>query len=279
MYHSRFSKTVLFCCTIIFLSACASRPHNNVLIFGTDTKFGLDISSEATQGNYPEVTLGYKRREAVYLPLSRNEYDCKNTNSGGKKCTINNTEDKYLALSDGINEQIGGSKGESDAYSVFASFGAKFSAGAQSSGDLAQYFATGVAAQRLGANKNIEKTLSVRSGEAEVAIAEKEAALAKARLESLENELNNVVGEDKQVIATRESKINKILDCANLSNTEGKWKSILEHAKTDSSLSTSTKKWLARLNNKKEKKYWKAQLRSNDEVIKSMSVAVNKLCP
>lgn len=48
-----------------------------------------------------------------------------------------------------------------DSYSVFASFGAKFSGGvtgteAKASGGLAQFFATGIAAQKLADNPGIE---------------------------------------------------------------------------------------------------------------------------
>lgn len=276
MRYSRFTIKAIFYFILLTLSACASRPHNNVLLFGTDTKFALDISSEATQGSYPEVTLGYKRREAVYLPLARNAYKCREDRNTKKiHCTIESTSDKYMGKAEGDNTSNNGN----DTYSVFASFGAKFDSGAKSSGGLAQFFATGVAAQRFGENPEVEKALSLRSGEAEAAIAEKEAIIAKANLELLQSELKDVAGEDEKIKAARESKINEIILCADLGNPEGKWKTIIEHAQTDSALSSVTQKWVARLKNKKENKYWKIKLRARDEVIKSMSTAVKKLCP
>lgn len=55
------------------LSGCLNGvQHNDVLIFGTDTKLALDVSASATGGGTPEVTIGYKRAEAVWMPLVAN---------------------------------------------------------------------------------------------------------------------------------------------------------------------------------------------------------------
>jgi hypothetical protein len=53
------------------LGGCQSTPeHTNTLIFGTNTKFALDVSQDPT--GVVGVTLGYKRQEAVWMPLLAN---------------------------------------------------------------------------------------------------------------------------------------------------------------------------------------------------------------
>ena len=57
----------------ILAAECLQQPNNNVLLFGTDTKVALDVSSSATSGGAPQITLGYRRAEAVWMPLVVNE--------------------------------------------------------------------------------------------------------------------------------------------------------------------------------------------------------------
>lgn len=285
MRYSGFPVKAFIFLTLLALGACANRPHNNVLLFGTDTKFALDISSEATQSSYPEVTLGYKRREAVYMPLARNGYQCREDKKSRKIiCTMETTDDKYMGKAEGDNTSAKGN----DAYSVFASFGAKFDAGANSAGGLAQFFATGVAAQRLGQNPDVEKALSLRSGEAEAAIAENKALRAEANLESLKKKLKEDLGPEKynEMINNNESQkkirnsnIDIILKCADISNPEGKWKAILDYTQSDTSLSNVEKKWVMIRVKNKNPGYWKAQLNAQDKVTASMLNAVKKYCP
>jgi len=183
----------------LFLSAC-SVPHNDVLIFGTNTKFAVDVSASAATGGVPELTVGYKRQEAVWMPLlvngqlsqavqmvNRFYNDCFNnaiTEATKKTCrddyvaaidTIGLTEQdliKYIGEAEGSGHFVTGgdraTKGEKDAYSVFASFGARFRASggtgkSEAQGSIAQFFATGIAAQRLGANAKIGDALKVES--------------------------------------------------------------------------------------------------------------------
>ena len=134
------------------LTGCVQATrHSNTMIFGTNTQFGIRAGTTPT--NVPEVNIGYSRQEAVVMPLVANVTDDGHTQ---KPC------DLTLPV-----EVVGGSgfavhpcalvaiKGEAqDSYSVLASFGAKFAGGAKAdgstaSGGLAQYFATGMAAQML----------------------------------------------------------------------------------------------------------------------------------
>lgn len=129
--------------------------HSNTMYFGTNTTFG--IKAGASTGEVPEIIVGYDRQEAVVMPLLAN--------------TVDTSEDGYNRLgpcpvTDPI-EVTGGiyaihpcsfvsiKGGNLDSYSVLASFGAEFGAGASTdvdvNGGLAQYFATGMAAQILSA--------------------------------------------------------------------------------------------------------------------------------
>lgn len=159
------------------LGGCSSLgDHNDVLLFGTDTKFALDVSADATSGGTPSVTLGYKRKEAVWMPLLTNG-PCRNPSppaycSDPKRDT---EASRYI-----------GSAGEAkdarkDAYSVFASFGANLKGDANGSAHatvgLAQFFATGIAAQKLAENPQAANVLSVQPEATGKAIAEAGATL------------------------------------------------------------------------------------------------------
>ena len=154
------------------LSACTSIPHNDVLIFGTNTKFAVDLSTNPTAGGTPELTVGYKRQEAVWMPLIVNGKDVstqavKDICGGNAQC-----------LGAGGAKYVGVDGKARDAYSVFASFGAKVDTGG--SVGLAQFFATGVAAQRLAANPVAALSLSVQPSETGKAAAEAAAEAAKS---------------------------------------------------------------------------------------------------
>lgn len=137
--------------------------HRDNIIFGTDTKFGIDIAPATTNGSAAQFTLGYKRVEFVNMPLLVNGGDSKACSSAsGSPCAAENLEAaKYLSR--------GGEAGlQADAYSVFASFGAEFGGGPNSTGGgLAQFFATGNAAQSLGSNTSIGRALSQQNSSTE----------------------------------------------------------------------------------------------------------------
>lgn len=135
------------------LTGCAMPRHSDTLLFGTNTKIALDISGDPS--GRPEITVGYRRQELVWMPLVVN----------GEHATsfIKNTG--YV----GPAKYWGQDKDNAfDTYSVLASFGAKFSAEASTSakaeGGLAQYFATGLAARKL-AEVGGARLVSIQPGE------------------------------------------------------------------------------------------------------------------
>jgi hypothetical protein len=138
----------------ISVSGCVK--HNDVLLFGTKTNFGVEISATPDNGGIPEFIVGYKRREAVFMPLVVNGNDSKLIKDA---TTATMADIKYTGKS---------SAHDRDAYSVFASFGADVAGGSDgNSVGLAQFFATGIAAQRLGQNPAVAKALSVQPPDSE----------------------------------------------------------------------------------------------------------------
>jgi len=183
------------------LSGCLfhrdENPHNDVLFFGTTTKLAADVALAPETGGVPEVTVGYKRAEAVWMPLRESEgmideeTGIKTLEDATKAChdqytasatkvpkprdevrlaqlrqcmqTIRNGE-KYLGQSDQMNATGAVTARSSDAYSVFASFGAQGNvANGGGSGGLAQVFATGIAAQKLASNPVVGAALNSNS--------------------------------------------------------------------------------------------------------------------
>lgn len=123
--------------------------HSNTMVFGTNTVFGIEAGQSAN--SVPSVTVGYKRQEAVIMPLVANTED---DGTYQKPCELSDLPDYLLRE---IHPCLLVSRhGDSiDTYSVLASFGAKFSGSgtnATASGGLAQFFATGIAAQALALN-------------------------------------------------------------------------------------------------------------------------------
>jgi hypothetical protein len=145
----------LFAFCLLLLCGCESVPrHSNTLVFGTTTKFALDVSQDPTGAL--GVTLGYKRSEAVWMPLLANK------DVGGTLKPAECADDKCRQFV-GQTGTGGGPVGQGavDTYSVLATFngqaggGAKNDQGVQqvnANGTLAQYFATGFAARLLAAS-------------------------------------------------------------------------------------------------------------------------------
>lgn len=136
----RYSGRIAAVLTVAALTGCGV-PHNDVMLFGTDTKVALDVSAPPENAGSPQITLGYKRREFVLMPLLVNARD----SEVADKVTDQTLADAKYTGRDGNND---------DTYSVLASFGADFEAGAEvqsatAGGGLAQYFATGMAARIL----------------------------------------------------------------------------------------------------------------------------------
>jgi hypothetical protein len=152
------------------LSGCVQATrHSNTMLFGTNTHLGIRAGASAS--SVPEVNIGYARQEAVVMPLVANSAD---NGTHQSPCNIAQPVSAgsgefavHPCLLVGINGKA------QDSYSVLASFGAKFDGqarpdGSHAKGGLAQYFATGVAAQML----------ALKGGAAVVAVGEAAAEAA-----------------------------------------------------------------------------------------------------
>ena len=173
------------------LTACSSTPeHTNTLMFGTTTKFALDVSVSPLNGS-PDLTVGYKRNEGVWMPLLANQ----TTNNSKQPGTCTEANCKFTGTD---NQGV-----KTDTYSVLASFGATFGGGSEAGanarvnakGGLAQFFATGIAAQNL-ATSGGARLVSIQSPDAEAAaLAIENANASKAKAEEATNKLKSILGE------------------------------------------------------------------------------------
>ncbi|MCP4269069.1 MAG: hypothetical protein GY777_26430 [Candidatus Brocadiaceae bacterium] len=144
MYNSGQKRiTVIFgiLLAVLMVSGCAVK-HSDVLVFGTNTNYGLTVAMTMPE-NTPHLNIGYKRQEAVWMPLAINAD--KSAIAGKIKEGSEANDIKYMG-----KEHVGGKVIKEDTYSVLASFGSKAGGGQGNvSSGIAQYFATGVAAQQL----------------------------------------------------------------------------------------------------------------------------------
>lgn len=130
---------------LLLLSAgCTSTPkHTDALMFGTTTKLAIDVSQDVSTG--VGVTVGYKRVEAVWMPLLPNQ-----SGQVPAACAANGSTES-------CPKYVGNQGSDKDAYSVLASFGSKMAGGgtagaagdAKVQGEIVQFFATGLAARHL----------------------------------------------------------------------------------------------------------------------------------
>lgn len=149
--HRRSVAAVVFTVLALLSSGCIQATrHSNTMLFGTNTHLGIRAGPNAT--SVPEIDVGYSRQEAVVMPLVANSTDNGRYQS---PCDITQpvgSDDAKFLVHPCLLVAVNGKA--QDSYSVLASFGAKFdgdtnSTGAHAKGGLAQYFATGVAAQML----------------------------------------------------------------------------------------------------------------------------------
>lgn len=150
----------------VFAAAACSAPHHtNTLMFATDSRIALDVSANAMTSS-PQVTIGYRRTEGVFMPLVPNRDNRGNPTAACEPGATGTAAGQCLIQGQG--EGANGASGGRDAYSVLASFGASASGGATAnalnggggqpggnvtgSATVAQFFATGIAAQRLAQN-------------------------------------------------------------------------------------------------------------------------------
>ena len=144
------------------LTLAAGCASHDVLVFSTETTVGIALSNEPAAAEGPvsgAMTIGYKRREAAWLPLfaasgDLNDASCKVTLEQGKAKEISCPPDRHFTGTTNGKDR--------DAYSVFASFGADVGGFVRGKAALAQFFATGVAAQRLAENASVRDALSLQ---------------------------------------------------------------------------------------------------------------------
>jgi hypothetical protein len=233
-------------CQIVALSAacllpaCAELHHNDVLIFGTETKIALDVSSSPTAGGAPAVTLGYKRSEAVWMPLIVNGTQSKlvpevTGTAGPGQAPL--ADAKYRSSI--TREPKNGPKvTQEDAYSVFASFGAKIGGGAnpgvaEGKVGLAQFFATGNAAINVSENEALVTALKVDDAGSSRAQADAvSAAAGNETLRSIRDQLSAAeVAEAEKIvkgrIQLRDQRIASVLACAQ-TGAQYRWDKIAE---------------------------------------------------
>jgi len=223
------------------VSACTgATPHNNVLLFGTDTKLAIVADAPPTQGGIPEISIGYQRREAVWMPLVMNKTVTAESVLGGIVYANGTSEPDGGNLYKGVETRTPSSGPDkqierTDAYSVFASFGSKFGASgdttkqtADAHGALAQFFATGIAAQNLAQRDNVVAALKVDSSseKAEQALKD-EATAAKANEKKA---FDALVQGYSPLIATEQANLEKLALCAKL-DAGGNMKAIADEAK------------------------------------------------
>lgn len=176
----------------VAVTGCA---HNDVLVFGTNTTLGLNVQSAAT-GAGPSIVVGYERQEAVWMPLIANGRNSRVSNcpADAQRACLPSTQVYPLeqaVYQSTVRDASGTRLVRTDAYSVFASLGADFNSsvntanGANAGGGIAQFFATGAAAQNITANPALVTALKVGDGE-DQAQAVAAASLSEERLAAIE---------------------------------------------------------------------------------------------
>jgi hypothetical protein len=220
-------------------AACGHLEHNDVLVFATQTKVALDVSTSAVNGGTPSFTLGYKRDEGVWMPLVINGRNSTLLNGqrvcdADKQCyqvapvalqafrecalrEVGPPVNCLKALAQDV-KYTGRYADRSDTYSVFASFGGDFGASGGGKAALAQFFATGVAAQRLADNPNVEQALSAKEADAQVVDQAKKAA-EQANAERIAALRQLGVEPAEVVVIPLAAAINKSITCWNGNRT------------------------------------------------------------
>lgn len=141
--RKRFAGLALLALVLSSTACTQMMRHSNTLVFGTDTNIGVKLGQDVNQ--IPSIEIGYGRREAAFVPLLANTAS---NDSGGvlTPCAPDSQNDCHFRASHDGNDK--------DSYSTIASFGSKVGTENSSNGQsaevaIAQYFATGIAAQRL----------------------------------------------------------------------------------------------------------------------------------
>lgn len=188
------ARTVASILSSLIATGCGSTPeHTNTLLFGTTTKFALDISVNPAGGT-PDFTLGFKRHEGVWMPLLANQ----GTGNGRQPGTCQNCS-------------FQGNK-DTDTYSVLASFGATFggtaatsdvdanpSNNASGNGGLAQFFATGLAARKLAEHGNSRLVAIQPTDYAQLKDAQERAKKSEENTKSVEKRMIELLGSNNYI--------------------------------------------------------------------------------
>jgi hypothetical protein len=151
--------------SLIALGGCALPAHNNTLIFSVKRDLGIGVSTPSAADQSVNITLGYKERQAAWVPLWANQVtgttSTKSVHCSGPLLDAEKGSKTSKECKDGPkfvagSESSKGNNDADDAYSTFASFGGDLTAAgdaggknANLNGKLASFFATGVAAQHL----------------------------------------------------------------------------------------------------------------------------------
>jgi hypothetical protein len=166
---------IMLAAACFVLGGCAIPAHNNTLIFAVKRDLGLGVSTPSAADQSINITLGYKERQAAWVPLWANSQtggqeakaqDCLNAN---RKQPLDKDllkiSCKHGPKFVGDSDPAKGNNEANDAYSTFASFGGDLGANGASGGSagpnanvrgkLASFFATGVAAQYLAKQTGI----------------------------------------------------------------------------------------------------------------------------
>lgn len=160
----------------IGLGACSQATrHSNTLMFGTNTSVGVNIGKDASQT--PTVQIGFQRQEVAFVPLLANTKESSNNSNNLIPCPAVSDDADPQIPPENCLFQASKDGTDKDSYSVLASFGSDTSGSGNGAMKVAQYFATGIAAQRLAENGGAN-VVTAGGNSAEIAKAAQEAAKA-----------------------------------------------------------------------------------------------------
>ena len=140
----RLSRMLVMGAALTALSACSQMTkHSNMLVFGANTSVGVKVGQDASQA--PTVSVGYQRQEVAFVPVLANT----GVGTNGELSPCPATTGAKVAP-EGCKFEASMDGTDKDSYSVLASFGTEAGGGGgNASIKVAQYFATGIAAQQL----------------------------------------------------------------------------------------------------------------------------------
>lgn len=169
---------------VVGLGACSQTTrHSNTLMFGTNTSVGVNVGKDASQT--PTVQIGFQRQEAAFVPLLANTAESSSNATNLIPCPATTVGSDPAVPPKGcmfVAESMeDGELTNKDAYSVLASFGGTFGGGTDGAkATVAQYFATGVAAQQL-AESGGANVVTAGPASGQIADAAKAVAVAKQK--------------------------------------------------------------------------------------------------